>query len=146
MGNSIIKENILNSVNKISENTHDYYCSTNNNNSSDYVKDLRDKYKVIDVDYFVPESSIKKKEMEIIVTDSKMLYKPEPTMVFDMMDFCFKNDTERYYQKIDYVCNEKERVCICNTHADDFRKIYDGKNYKEGIVNVIWVKKRNERF
>lgn len=144
MGNSIIKDNI---PNKISENTHEYYLSVNSNSSD--VKDIREKYKVIDVDYFVPESSIKKKEPEIIIVDSKVFSTSKPSktnMAFDMVDFCFKDEPERYYQKIDYVCNEKESICICNTHADDFRKMYDGKNYKSGRVNIIWVKKRNERF
>uniref|UniRef100_A0A6C0HYE0 Uncharacterized protein n=1 Tax=viral metagenome TaxID=1070528 RepID=A0A6C0HYE0_9ZZZZ len=31
----------------------------------------------------------------------------------------------------DYLCNERERICICNTHAEDFRKIYEGINYRK---------------
>lgn len=150
MGNTFVKEKSATMPNKMSEKTHEYYYSTHINSSD--VKRIRDpnNYTVINVDYFFPESSMKKIEPSIIVSDLDKVYstsKPSQTsMAYDMMDFCFKDESDQHYQRVDYVCNEQEGVCICNTHADDFRKIYDGQDYKSGRVNIIWVKKKNQRF
>ena len=51
-----------------------------------------------------------------------------------MLNF-YMNDKDEHnghiYKRTDYLCNEKEKVCICNTHAEDFRKIYEGINYRQ---------------
>jgi hypothetical protein len=39
-------------------------------------------------------------------------------------------------KKTDYLCNKKEKICICNTNAEDFRKIYDQNNYKK-VKNIL---------
>ena len=36
-----------------------------------------------------------------------------------------KDSKSKIYQKNDYICNEKEKICICNLQADNFRRIYD---------------------
>jgi len=53
------------------------------------------------------------------------------------------NDEKVIYQKTDYLCSEKERICVCNFHAEDFRKIYSGINYKQGNKYISWIKKKN---
>lgn len=61
--------------------------------------------------------------------------------------YFYLNDKDKeIYKKTDYLCNEKEKLCICNTHADDFRKIYDGINYKQNIKYISWCKKYKDKF
>ena len=57
-----------------------------------------------------------------------------------MVEFYLNDKDKEIYKKTDYLCNEKEKLCICNTHADDFRKIYDGINYKQNIKYISWCK------
>ena len=58
-----------------------------------------------------------------------------------MTDFFINDKDKAIYEKTDYLCNEKERLCICNTNAENFRKIYDGINYKENKKYISWCKK-----
>lgn len=66
-------------------------------------------------------------------------------VVNDMVSY-YTNDTDNkyIYSMTDYLCNEKEKICICNTHAEDFRKIYQGINYRKDDKYISWCKKRNE--
>ena len=52
-----------------------------------------------------------------------------------------KHDKYIYSMTV-YLCNEKERICICNTHAEDFRKIYEGINYIKNKKYISWCKKK----
>lgn len=124
--------------------THRYYVSLHQN--SNEVKNIRNMHTVIDVDYFTTLKPETKIVVEVLPEKQLDPEELKTRRAFDMVDFCFKNELERDYQKIDYVCNEKERLCVCNTHADDFRKIYNGQNYKEGRVLVAWVSKKGDRF
>ena len=56
-----------------------------------------------------------------------------------------END-KHIYKKTDYLCDEREKVCICNTHAEDFRKIYEGINYRQNTKYISWCKKRDNKF
>ena len=55
-----------------------------------------------------------------------------------MLEYYFNHKDKPIYKKTDYLCNKKEKVCICNTHAADFRKIYDGINYKPKDKYISW--------
>ena len=48
----------------------------------------------------------------------------------------FKSRTTLWRHK--NVCNQEEKICICNVHAEDFRKIYDRNNYKQGDKYISW--------
>jgi hypothetical protein len=60
----------------------------------------------------------------------------------------YLNDKDEHnihiYKMTDYLCNDKERVCICNTHADDFRKIYQGVNYNKNKKYISWLEKKTQ--
>ena len=58
-----------------------------------------------------------------------------------MLEYYFNNKDTEIYQKTDYLCNKKEKVCICNTYASDFRQICDGDNYKPNEKYISWFKK-----
>lgn len=64
----------------------------------------------------------------------------------DMVEhFSTHKDKHIFKKKINYLCNKKERMCICNTNANNFRKIYDGINYTDEIFSV-WIKNTKEPF
>lgn len=67
-------------------------------------------------------------------------------IVNDMMNYYLNHENKPIYKKTDYLCNLKESICICNTHAHDFIKIYDGINYKPDLNFISWIKKSNEPF
>jgi len=84
---------------------------------------LRNNYKIIDVDYLHPTLVHSK-----IFADEAFTSKQK--IVNDMLNYYLKHADKEIYQKTNYLCNEKEKICICNNHANDLRKIYDGINYK----------------
>lgn len=57
-----------------------------------------------------------------------------------MLKYYLQHEDKEIYKKTDYLCNETEKVCICNTHAEDFRRIYDGINYKPNDKYISWYK------
>ena len=63
-----------------------------------------------------------------------------------MLNYYIYNKNREIYKKTDYLCNEREKVCICNTHAEDFRKIYDGINYKKGDKYISLFQNNNVDF
>jgi len=60
-------------------------------------------------------------------------------------DYLTDTDKEIYEKKINYICNKKEKICICNINANNFRKIYDDINYKDEIY-IAWITKCDEPF
>lgn len=57
-------------------------------------------------------------------------------VVDDMLKYIMtreNSDKTIYTKKTNYICDMDEKICICNTHANDFRKIYDGNHYTDEI-------------
>lgn len=110
-------------------NSNDYFTSVDD----EKIADLKNNYTIIEVDYLDP-----------ILVRSKMFgdnffQLPEKKeVVNDMLNYYLNHKDTEIYKKTDYLCNEKEKVCICNTHAADFRKIYDGINYKPNDKYISW--------
>jgi hypothetical protein len=63
-------------------------------------------------------------------------YKKE--IVNEMLDFYMNHPDLEIYKKTNYLCNEKEKICICNKHANDLRKIYDGINHNPKVKYISW--------
>jgi hypothetical protein len=104
------------------------------------ITHIRTNYKVVDVDW-LDASKVKHK----IFGDD--YFTPLKTYVINnMVDFYLNDKDKEIYKKTDYLCNEKEKICICNIHADDFRKIYDGINYKQNTKYISWCKKYKDNF
>jgi hypothetical protein len=73
-------------------------------------------------------------------------YPNKKEIVNNMVEhFSTDKDKTIYKKKTNYLCNKKEKICICNVHANDFRKIYDGQNYTDNQY-IAWIKKPNEPF
>ena len=118
-----------------------FYTSLN----EEEIQRIRKDYKVIDIDW-----------LDSILVNSKMfndeyfIKLPKKKEVINKMLEHYLNDKDKYnkhiYKITDYLCNEKEKICICNTHAEDFRKIYEGINYRQNIKFISWCKKYNDKF
>ena len=109
---------------------------------NDEIKNIRTYYKVVDVDW-LDASKVNYK----IFGDDYFKKSPQQKYVINnMVDFYLNDKDKEIYKKTDYLCNEKEKICICNIHADDFRKIYDGINYKQNTKYISWCKKYKDNF
>ena len=118
---------------------YSYFYTSLNEAKLQYI---RKEYTVIEVDWLnktlVNSEIFNKKYFE------KFTEKTE--IVNNMLEYYLNDKDKSIYKKTDYLCNKKEKICICNTHADDFRKIYDGINYSPNIKYVSWCKKENDDF
>jgi|688.fasta_scaffold22075_2 hypothetical protein len=128
--------------NLTANNSEKYYNSHYTSLNDNEIKHIRSNYKVIDVDW-----------LDIILINSKMFHddyfikSPQKKCVINnMAEFYLNHKDKEIYKKTDYLCDEKEKVCICNTHAHDFRKIYDGINYKQNITYISWGKKNKDKL
>jgi hypothetical protein len=101
------------------------------------IKTIEEKYKVIHVDYLHP-LLVKSK----MFGDEYFKSSKKKEVVNTMLDHYTTHNDKDLYERIDYLCDRREQICICNTHADDLRKIYEGINYKPNEKYVSWLKTR----
>lgn len=120
----------------------DIYTDCFTSLSDSKIKQIRESYKVIDVPYLDP---IKVKSK--IFADEYFENNPgKEEVINNMLDFYLSHKDKPIYKKTDYLCNTKEKICICNTHAEDFRKIYDEQNYKPGDKYISWIIRKKVKF
>jgi len=96
---------------------------------------LRNNYKIIDIPYLDPFL------LRFKMVDDNLLEGSKKDTLNNMMEYYLNDKDREIYKKTDYLCNSTEKVCICNTHAQDLRKIYDGVNYKPNKKYISWFKK-----
>ena len=120
------------------DNYKDFFTSL----SDSKIEQIRESYKVIDIPYLDP---IKVKYT--MFTDKYFENNPgKEEIINNMLDFYLSRNDAPIYKKTDYLCNEKEKICICNTHAEDFRKIYEEQNYKPGKKYISWIIQKKDHF
>ena len=106
------------------------------------IEHIRSNYKIIDVPYLNPIIV-----RSAIFADDYFTKSPIKTdIINNMLDYYLKHPDKHIYQKTDYLCKKKERVCICNIHAKDFRRIYDNIHFKEDDKYISWFKLYNDPF
>ena len=128
--------NEANKANK--DNYTDFFTSL----SDTKIERIRSTYKVIDVPYL---DHIKIRYN--MFTDKYFENNPEKQEIINnMLDFYLSHKDKPIYKKTDYLCNEKEKICICNTHAEDFRKIYEEQNYKPGNKYISLIRRKKDDF
>lgn len=120
----------------------DIYTDCFTSLSDSKIEQIRESYKVIDVPYLDP-----------IIVGSKIFadkyFQNNPgkeEVINNMLDFYLSHKDRPIYKKTDYLCNKKEKICICNTHAEDFRKIYDGQHYTPGDKYISWIRQKKDYF
>jgi hypothetical protein len=112
----------------------DTYWAINNES----IDEIRRNYKIIDVDWLDPIL------VNSEIFNDKYFQKPEKMKtVNNMLNYYLNHKDKKIYEKTDYICNEKEKICICNTNAEAFRKIYDQHNYKKDNKYISWFRIKN---
>lgn len=133
MGNKLTSEKPNNKIYK------DTFTSIN----YDKIKYIKQNYTIINVDWIdidlVHENIVKNEYF--IANPAKI------EIVNDMLNYYLtRNDKYIYQKKTDFLCNEKQNICLCNTYAEDYRKILDGINYKKDEKYISWIRILNEHF
>jgi hypothetical protein len=104
------------------------------------IEDIRKRYKIIDVKW------IDKSQINYAMFGDDYFNLSKTKIINNMLEhYLTDKDKEIYEKKINYICNKKEKICICNINANNFRKIYDDINYKDEIY-ISWIKKCDEPF
>jgi hypothetical protein len=100
-----------------------------------YNRDLQEitNYKIIHV-FWLDRVQVNSK----IFADEYFTSPKKREVLNNMLDYYLNHEDKSIYKKTDYLCNEKEKFCICNIHAEDLRKIYDGNNYKKNDKFISW--------
>ena len=124
--------------NQVVEEYNNIYTSLDNKT----INRIREEYKVIDVDWLDPILVNSK----IFADDYFTKLPKKKEIINNMLDYYLNHDDKAIYKKTDYLCNKKEKICICNIHAQDFRKIYEKINYEEEKNYISWYKKTKEPF
>lgn len=137
-------ENIISYFNKLlNKNNHkekDIYEKNLSTIKLNEIEDIRKRYKIIDVKW------IDKTQINYSMFGDEYFNLSKKNFVNNMLEhYLTDKDKEIYEKKINYICNKKEKICICNINANNFRKIYDDINYKDEIY-ISWIKKCDEPF
>lgn len=137
MGN--IMSNKLTSETKNKKMYKDVFTSIND----DKIKYIKENYTIINVDWIDRDLV-----HENIAKNNFFIENPEKVEILnDMLNYYLThNDKYIYQKKTDFLCNEKQKICMCNTYAEDYRKILDGINYKKDNKYISWIRVDNEHF
>lgn len=108
----------------------------------DEINEIRKNYKIIDVEWLNRDNV----DYKIFVDEYFNFNQNKIQIVGNMMNYYLSHKDKQIYKKTDYLCNRKEKICICNKHANAFRKIFDGTNYAPEDNFISWIKKSNEPF
>ena len=137
-------ENIIsyfnNLLNKNNHKEKDIYEKNLSTIKLNEIEDIRKRYKIIDVKW------IDKTQINYSMFGDEYFNLSKKNFVNNILEhYLTDKDKEIYEKKINYICNKKEKICICNINANNFRKIYDDINYKDEIY-ISWIKKCDEPF
>jgi hypothetical protein len=109
-----------------------FSCEKNINNicvplTMDYLKSLGDsdllkikEYKIIEIpsfDHYQVNSKIFGNEyLETSLNQKKV--------VDSMLFYYMRHKDVDLYKRTDYICNEQEKICLCNTRAEELRRLF----------------------
>jgi hypothetical protein len=126
--------NPSNTHNVSQNNYYDVFWSLNNRE----IIRIRAQYKIIDVEWL--DHNLMNEKYLIDEYFKKSPEKKE--VVNNMLDYYLTHNDCKIYKRTDYLCNEKEKLCICNVHAEDFRKIFERANYHKNSKYISWIAKK----
>ena len=126
-------ENFLDKLNKNTskKNNTDFYTVLDKQE----LQNIKINYKVIDVYWLDPI------QVNYKINADKILEKSpkKKEMINIMLNYYLNHKDISIYKFTDYLCNKKEKICICNIHAEDLRKIYDQSHYINNKFNKKFI-------
>lgn len=119
------------------------YTDTFTSIKDDEIKYIKENYTIINVNLIARDLV-----HENIAKNKFFIENPEKIeVVNDMLNYYLtRNDTYIYQKKTELLCNEKQRICMCNIYAADYRKILEGINYKKDKKYISWIREINDHF
>lgn len=102
------------------------------------VADIRMRYKVVDVECL----DLNLINLKIFKDDFFNKYPEKKNIINEMLSHYLNNYDNNIYKKTDYLCNEKEKICICNLNATNFRNMYLSENNISNTKYISWCKKK----
>ena len=119
-----------------------YYNSHYTTLDENQINHIRENYKVIDINW-LDKIEVNSK----MFNDDFFIKSPiKKQVVNNMLDFYLNDKYKNVYKRTEYLCNKKEKICICNTHAEYFRKVYSRKNYTQNDKYISWCEKIDDDF
>lgn len=101
---------------------------------------LRSTYKILDVVWLDVDHVCSKMYIDSSINEMKT------NVVKNMLNYYLNHKDRVIYKQTDYLCNEREKLCICNLHADTLRKMYEGDKYQVNKKYISWIRKEEEHF
>ena len=125
-----------------SNNSEKYYNTSYTSLDDKVIENIRKNYKVVDVDW------LDVSQVNYVMLHDKYFEKSlkKKEVVNKMLDFYLNDKYKIIYKTTEYLCNEKEQICICNTHAEQLRNIYKRKDYIPNQKYISWCKKYDDNF
>ena len=91
--------------------------------SNDEITQIREKYIIIDID------SLEHDMVRSTMVKHSYFDNPQKTeAVCDMLYYYLTHKDKYIYQKTDYLCNKKEKFCLCNTYAETLQSVFTDSN------------------
>jgi len=105
----------------------------------DEIEYIKENYTIINVNMIAKD---------LVHENKTFIENPEKTeIVNDMLDYYLTRNNKYIYQnKTDLLCNEEHRICMCNIHAEAYRKILCGINYRKDEKYISWFRELNDHF
>ena len=66
------------------------------------------------------------------------IYPTKSKVINNMLNYCLEHKEKEKFEKIDYICNKRIKVCIFNKKAHYFREMFENDTEEKYIS---WVKK-----
>lgn len=132
MGNSIKNKN------KFIDYDNDFFSYLDEDN---YIH-LKDNYKIVEVEMLDPITV----SIKMFGDDYFKKFPEKKKVIQSMVKYYLQHNDKSIYEQTDYLCNEREKICICNLYARELRKSIEGKNYKSDNAYISWCKRENDKF
>ena len=108
----------------------------------DNYSHLKENYKILEVEMLDPVIA----NIKMFDDDYFKKFPEKKKVIHSMLKYYLYHDDKSIYKQTDYLCNEREKICICNLYASELRKIIEGKNYKSDCAYISWCKRENDKF
>jgi len=103
------------------------------------IVNIRENYKVLDVVWLDVDHVYSKMNIDVN-------FEKKTEVVKNMLDYYLNHKDRSIYKQTDYLCNEREKICICNQQAMDLRNMFQGGKDREKNSYISWIRKEKEHF